>query len=74
MKTPFGFANWSTVIAFLISWALWKLLEYTAFEWGWLSIHDGFAITAIFTVTSWLRVYFMNKHQQKILREKEYWQ
>ena len=67
MKTPFGFANWSMVIGFLISWGLWELLAVTAFKWGWLTTSNGFIITVIFTITSWLRVYFLNKYQHKLI-------
>ena len=62
-KNAFNFASWSTILGFLISWGLWNLLGITAFEWGWLTVNDGFIITCIFTVTSFIRVYFTNLWQ-----------
>jgi len=62
-KSAFQFASWTTILGFLISWGVWNLLGITAFEWGWLTVSDGFIITCIFTTTSFVRVYFTNLWQ-----------
>lgn len=66
----FKFASWNMIIAFLISWGIWKLLAITAFEWGWIDINDGFIITLIFTFSSFIRVYFTNLWQLNRLKEQ----
>lgn len=70
MKTPLAFSNWSMIIGFLIAWGVWYTLANTVFVWGWIDIHDGFAITLIFTVVSWIRSYVMAKiYHHNIIKE-----
>ena len=61
MKTPLSFSNWNIAVGFLMSWGMWWILANTVFVWGWIDIHDGLALTAIFTVVSWIRSYIMAK-------------
>jgi len=67
MKTPFSFAFWNMIIAFMISWGIWVILAHTAFKWGWLTVNDGFVITLIFTISSFLRMWLMNHIQHSLL-------
>jgi len=46
---------------FIISYAMWKFVVNPIIEFGWLTIHDAFAITMIFTVTSVLRSYYWRR-------------
>lgn len=47
-------------VGFLISWALMGLVIGPLYEYN-TSAGDAFAITCIFTVTSWIRQYFLRR-------------
>lgn len=72
MKSAFAFTNWNMALGFTISWGVWKLLAATAIPWGWITVDDGFIITLIFTITSYVRVYLLNLVQLRLLNRRKY--
>lgn len=70
-RHPAGFANWAMLIGFITSWIVWKLVIQPLLEVGILAISDGFIIISIYTVTSWIRVYLLNKFQQHLWRKEK---
>jgi hypothetical protein len=58
-------ANYTS--GFIIAYIAWCLMDAGPVTWGWIDVHDSFAITCIFTVISIARSYYWRRFFAKKL-------
>ncbi len=71
MKTAFGFANWNVALGFGTAWLTWVGVDTFLIQDDIIDTSDGFAITCIFTIVSYIRVYILNSIQIRLNKDNE---